>query len=292
MAFKRILIVGASGMLGRDLTADLRGKGYEVAALSSSDVNLLHPIDAIERVIARHTPEIIIHAAAFTDVDAAERDPEVAMTINKDGTRKLAVIARDLGAILAYISTDYVFDGNQRTPYTIADKPNPINAYGVSKYYGELMVQEILETAYIIRTSWLYGQHRHNFVQFVLDGARQGRPLRVVNDWTGSPTWTGSLSHQIERIVTSGAYGMYHACDRGAVSKFEQAQAICRASGLSTDHIQPASFREFSFTAQRPAYSALNPGELSVPSWETSLQGYLTQILPSPSSEAANTTHA
>ncbi len=279
MAFRKILVIGASGMLGRDLTAHLDAMGYEVSGLSSRDFNLLHPIDRLTRTAALHEPEVIIHCAAYTDVDGAEKDPELATAINKDGTRKSAVIARDLGAIFAYISTDYVFDGLKGGPYTVDDSPNPVNQYGLSKYYGELMVKEILDTAYIVRTSWLYGMHKRNFVQFVLDGARQGRPMRIVNDWTGSPTWTGSLSHLIEQIVTSGAFGTYHAADRGSVSKYDQALAVCKAAGLSATHIEPASWKDFSFLARRPSMSVLDPGELAVPSWETSLHAYLEQYL-------------
>lgn len=276
MALRRLLITGASGMLGRDLVTHLRAKGYDVTGVDSHTFNLLGPPDALRRAVERAEPELIIHTAALTDVDRAEREPELAMALNRDGTRTVAEIARDAGCLLAYLSTDFVFDGTAQRPYTPQDKPRPLSAYGLSKYYGELAVQERLDTAYIIRTSWLYGLHGRNFTQFVLDGVRQGRTLTLVNDWTGSPTWTGSLAVLIETIVTSGAYGVYHAVDRGAVSKYEQALAICRAAGLSAHGLTPVSARTLNFAASRPAYSVLDPSPLASPSWETSLAAYLT----------------
>ncbi len=277
MAFHNFLVTGANGMLGQDLVTYLKGKGYSVTGLSHQELDLLKPLDELKRTIARYEPEIIIHSAAYTNVDGAERDPELAMTINKDGSRKIAVIARDLGCILGYVSTDFVFDGAQNIPYTPEDRPNPVNAYGLSKYYGELMVKELLDSYYIMRTSWLYGVHRHNFVQYILEGARQGNPLTIVNDWRGSPTWTGSLSHMIEQLVTSGAFGTYHMVDEGAESKYTQALAICESAGLSTNHITPASYKDFSFSARRPIYSVLDSGTLATPHWKTSLQAYLQQ---------------
>ncbi|MBK8190921.1 MAG: dTDP-4-dehydrorhamnose reductase [Vampirovibrionales bacterium] len=277
MAIKRIVVTGAGGMLGRDLTAHLSAKGYDVTGLDSRTFNLLSPFDALQAVIARLEPELIVHAAAFTDVDRAEREPELAMAVNRDGARTVAEIARETGCLMAYVSTDFVFDGQSDRPYTPQDKPRPINAYGLSKYYGELAVQELIDTSYIIRTSWLYGLHGRNFSQFVLESVRQGRELSLVNDWTGSPTWTGSLSHMIEQIATSGAYGVYHAADAGAVSKYAQALGICRAAGLSTHRLKPVEARTLSFAAQRPAYSVLDCAPLPVPSWETSLAAYLTQ---------------
>lgn len=277
MAFRNIIVTGANGMLGRDLVSHLTRKGYDVVPCGSGDLNLLHSVDEIQRTLEGIEPDLIIHCAAYTDVDGAEKNPELATAINQDGVRKLAVAARDVGAILAYVSTDYVFDGTKGAPYTPDDKPNPISQYGLSKYHGELMVQEILDQYYILRTSWLYGLHRNNFVDFVLDGAKQGRQLTIVEDWVGTPTWTGSLSDIIERVVTSGAYGTYHTVDGGAVSKYQQAVRMCQLAGFSPEHIQPVHSNQLSFMARRPAYSALDPGDLVVPQWTTSFEAYLTQ---------------
>jgi dTDP-4-dehydrorhamnose reductase len=177
-----------------------------------------------------------------------------------------------------YISTDYVFDGlKQDGPYQPADRPNPINTYGLSKYYGELMLSELLEEYYIVRTSWLYGIHKKNFVQWVLESARAGTEIRVAEDWAGTPTWTGNLCVALENLMTSGQFGTHHAADQGVTSRFDQAQAICRTMGLSGGHIRPITLNELDLPANRPPYSPLDCPTLAVPSWETGLQGYLAQ---------------
>ncbi|MGE0201203.1 MAG: dTDP-4-dehydrorhamnose reductase [Candidatus Melainabacteria bacterium] len=277
MAFQRILVTGAAGMLGRDLCDYLKAKGYTVLAGTRSTLDLLKTQDELDRTLEELQPEIIVHAAALTNVDQAEREPELAMAVNKDGTRKLALAAAKVGATLAYVSTDYVFDGAKGSLYTVDDRPNPINTYGLSKYYGELQVSELLDTYYIMRTSWVYGIHGRNFVDFVIQAAREGREIPVVTDWVGSPTWTGNLCATIEKVFLSGRFGIYHTADEGAVSRFDQAQAICRAAGLSPDHIRPVSGRELSLPARRPDDTALDCSPLAVPSWKTSLQGYLAQ---------------
>ncbi len=277
MAIRKVMVTGASGMLGQDLIPFLQAKGYEVIPISQSQLDLLGTQESIYQVIKRVEPEVVVHCAAYTNVDGAERDPELAMAINKDGTLKMALACKNLGVIFAYVSTDFVFDGLKREPYTVHDRPNPISMYGLSKYYGELMVTEQLDQYYIIRTSWLYGIHRNNFVQFVLESARQGKELTIITDQVGSPTWTGSLSATIERVITSGAYGTYHGADAGEISRFDQAKAICKAAGFSTEHIRPVVASDLNLPAARPQYSVLDCGELSVPHWETSLQAYLEQ---------------
>ncbi|HEY9686857.1 MAG TPA: dTDP-4-dehydrorhamnose reductase [Coleofasciculaceae cyanobacterium] len=277
MAFKNIVVTGARGMLGQDLVPWLRAKGYEVYPYTRDTLSLLETEQSMRDKLEPVNPEVIIHAAAYTNVDGAEREPDLAMAVNKDGTQKLALAAKELGAIFIHISTDYVFDGLKRTPYLPTDRPNPVSMYGLSKYYGELMVSELLEEYYIIRTSWLYGIHKRNFVQWILDTARVGTPASVATDWVGSPTWTGSLCTAIESLMNSGAYGTYHVADAGAVSRYDQAVAICRAAGLSAEHIQPVSSRDLNLAANRPEYSALACPGLSVPNWETALQAYLEQ---------------
>lgn len=277
MAFKNIVITGAGGMLGQDLTLYLRDKGYEVFPVSSGALNLLGTTEHMREQLEPFQPQVIIHAAAYTGVDAAENEPDLAMAVNKDGTRKLAEVARHLDAILIYISSDYVFDGLAPTPYSPEDRPNPISVYGLSKYYGELMVSELLDAYYIVRTSWLYGIHKRNFVRRVLDTARSGGTIQATTDWIGSPTWTGSLCVALEKILQSGAYGTYHAADVGIISRYDQARAICRAAGLSEEHVRPVSAAELGLPAARPAYSPLECPGLCMPSWETTLQAYLEQ---------------
>lgn len=277
MAFKNIVVTGAKGMLGQELVPYLRAKGYDVHPTSSAYLNMLETTESMRDKLEPFHPEIIIHAGAYTSVDGAERDPDLAMAINKDGTQKLALAAQELGAILMYISTDYVFDGLKQKPYEPTDRPNPINTYGLSKYYGELMVSELLEAYYVVRTSWTYGIHKNNFVQWVLESARSGTEISVATDWVGSPTWIGSLCSAIETLMTSGAYGIHHVADAGEISRYDQALTICRAAGMSGENIRPVHNKDLNLQANRPQYSVLATPGLSTPSWETALQAYLEQ---------------
>jgi dTDP-4-dehydrorhamnose reductase len=277
MSSGNILVTGANGMLGKELIGYLKAKGYNVTGTTSSQLNLLGTSEEITAKLLDIEPDIIIHAAAFTNVDGAEETPELAFAVNKDGTRKLALVAQQLGAVMVYISTDYVFDGETDKPYTVKDRPNPINTYGLSKYYGELLVSEICDAYYIMRVSWLYGICGKNFVQWVLTCAQQGKEVSIVSDQVGSPTWIGSLCHTIETVMNSGMFGVYHCSDAGAVSRYEQAKTICSVAGLSSDAIQPILMRDFPQLAKRPVYTPLDCGNLMVPSWKTSLHGYIEQ---------------
>lgn len=277
MGFKNIVVVGASGMLGRKLTKHLKAKGYEVYPTSSSDLSLLQTEAQMKEKLEPFQPEVVIQCAAFTNVDGAERDPDLAMAVNKDGTSRLGLATQSLGAIFAYISTDYVFDGLKQEPYLPTDRPNPINTYGLSKYYGELLTSEQLEAYYIIRTSWLYGVHRNNFVQWVLDQARQGGTVKAATDWVGTPTWTGNLAMAIETIIHSGHYGTYHAADAGVLSRYEQALQICRMAGLSEEAVHPVESADLDLPANRPHYSPLACPGLFVPTWEAGFQAYFSQ---------------
>lgn len=277
MGFKNIVVTGANGMLGSELVPFLRAQGYTVFPTHRDTLNLLETQDGLRARLEPYAPEIIIHTAAYTNVDGAEREPELAMAINKDGTQKLALVAQELGAILVYVSTDYVFDGLKDSPYEPSDRPNPINTYGLSKYYGELMVTELLDEAYIVRVSWLYGIHRNNFSQWVLDSARLGNTVRAATNWVGSPTWTGSVCTALERIMTSGTYGVYHACDQGVISRHDQAMAMCQLAGLPTTQVEPVHSRDLNLLANRPDFTPMGSPNLPMPTWETSFHAYLTQ---------------
>lgn len=277
MGFGRIIVTGARGMLGRDLIPYLKAKGYDVIGTHSDYLSLLQTEEEIQQKLAVLNPGIIIHAAAYTNVERAETDADLAMMVNRDGTHKVAMAAKSLGAIMAYISTDYVFDGAKGSPYTVQDRPNPLGVYGRSKYYGELAVGKLLDTSYIIRTSWLYGVHGWNFIQYIIDAGQQGREISAISDQIGSPTWTGSLCLLIEKIITSGAYGIYHAADQGIISRYHQALTVCQYAGLSSHFVRPITTEELALKAPRPRYSALDPAPLPASSWETALQCYLRQ---------------
>jgi dTDP-4-dehydrorhamnose reductase len=277
MAYQNILITGAHGLLGHALTQHLKAKGATVIGAGRDTLDVLAPQADLHEHIEAWQPDLLIHAGAFTAVDQAEHEPERAMAVNAEGTRKLAAIAHDLGLVMVYISTDYVFDGTKGSPYTTTDRPNPISVYGQSKFYGELAVQELLDTYYIIRTSWLYGHGKANFVPWLLEGCRQGRPMQIVTDQFGSPTWVGSLCPLIEAIASSGTYGIYHGVDAGCVSRWEQAQVIAQAAGVSTASLTPVTTDTLGLAARRPQCSALNPSPLTVANWQTTLQSFLAE---------------
>jgi dTDP-4-dehydrorhamnose reductase len=297
-----IIVTGLNGMLGQklqhalpqgtkpdlthDLTPNTADEPFMLVGATSQAFNLLETLDSLSEKLDAYDAAIkqstgqalagIVHAAAYTSVDGAESNPDLAMAINREGTKKMAPLAKARDIPLVYISTDYVFDGEQRRPYLPTDKPNPINAYGLSKYYGELMVTELLSKYFIIRTSWVYGEHKNNFVRQVLTAAKAGSPQNVFTDQTGSPTYTGSLVPVIANALGSTAYGTYHACDRGVVSRYEQARIICDMAGLGSDHLVPITTDSLGLPAKRPIYSAMDPGTLPMPDWREALSEYLS----------------
>jgi dTDP-4-dehydrorhamnose reductase len=284
-AAKQIVVTGLNGMLGQQLAITLPMNDITILGVTSRAFNLLETEEALRQKLdaledAHGRIDAIVHAAAYTNVDGAEANAELAMAINKEGTHKMVLLAKQRDIPLVYISTDYVFDGMQPVPYTPQDKPNPINVYGLSKYYGELMVTEHLEKYFILRTSWVYGEHKPNFVSYVLQHARSGQQMPVFTDQVGSPTWTGSLAKLVAAALQSDAYGTYHACDRGVVSRFEQAKIICAMAGLGTDHLVPVTTASRQLTAKRPLFSAMDPGTLPTEDWRSSLQHYLQGLSP------------
>ncbi|MEB3245748.1 MAG: dTDP-4-dehydrorhamnose reductase [Vampirovibrionales bacterium] len=279
MPIKKIAITGAQGMLGRQLVDHFEAKGCQVLALTRQTLDLLGTTDEMLKVLEPFEPQVILHSAALTNVDTAQAQPELAMAINKDGTHKLAQTAQKLDCILAYVSTDYVFSGQAEAPYKTHDKPNPVNTYGLSKLYGELMVQELLDTYYIMRTSWLFGKYRSSFVDLAASSLKNKQPFKVIHDQVGSPSWTGSVSAMIEQVLESGAFGIYHtvcnqpASRRALVENVAQAlqlpMADCPIEWISRQALNPQT--------PRPGYTALDPSPLAAPHWRTALEAYLLE---------------
>jgi len=274
----KILIIGSSGMLGADLCQEL-AKDYEVYGtdIVHSPWSMVHGFvrgditdrKSIADIVDKIKPDIVIHAAAWTDVDGCELDSKKAYRINSEGTRNVAHVCRASDAIPIYISTDFVFDGRKKAPYKETDKTNPISVYGESKFKGEEVIKAILKRYYILRTSWLYGKHGKNFVDVILEKAKRKKALKVVNDQVGSPTYTKDLSKAIHvllnKIFTAyslelTAYGIYHVSNSGSVSWFEYAKEILRVrgQGLRVKEIIPISSEELARPAKRPAMSMLD----------------------------------
>ena len=225
----RIVVTGAEGQLGRSLQQALSGSDLFLVDLPEHDVTERR----IAGTIAESQPDLVIHAAAVTDVDGCERDPDSAFRVNALGTRNVAEACRLCDAALLYVSTDFVFDGTKGEPYLELDEPNPVCVYGRSKLAGELLVRELLSRYYIVRTAWLYGQGGRNFVTKILELAAHRDELSVVTTEVGSPTYAPDLAAAIARLIEYPLYGTYHLVNEGSCSRFELAESILRLAGNS-----------------------------------------------------------
>ena len=266
-----LLVTGAKGMLGQDLCPILEDAGYEVI---ETDVDTLDITNAeqVNQVLKDKMPEVVIHCAAYTNVDKAEEDLKTAELINVTGTENIADACGKLGITMVYISTDYVFDGTKDSPYTPQDKPNPINNYGMTKYEGEEAVRSFCEKHYIARTSWLYGHHGKNFVETMLS-LKDKEELKVVDDQIGCPTWTVELANGILKLLDSKPYGTYHVCGSGHTTWYGFAKEIFKLSGLEVN-LKPCTTDEFPRAAKRPAFSIME-NEGICRNWQFALKDYL-----------------
>ena len=253
----RILVTGAKGMLGTDLVPALESAHQVVPAdLEQAD---LTSWEAAWRLVEGAQPELVIHAAAMTDVDGCERDPEAAWRHNTLATWHVAAACQRLGAALLYLSTDFVFDGTKGGPYHEFDQPHPLNAYGASKWAGEVLVRQLCPCHYVVRTAWLFGRSGRNFVRTILARAREGGPLQVVADQVGSPTYSADLAAAIARhLVGNPCYGTYHLTNTGWASWADLAREAVAAAGLQCP-VTEISAADWPSPTRRPAMSALEP---------------------------------
>lgn len=279
----RIIVTGSRGMLGTDVMRMLAG-AYEVWGCDLHNCNIL-AANQFDELVASYHPDVVIHAAAYTNVDQAETDQAAALQLNATGTQYVAMAARQHQAKLVYLSTDYVFDGTKTTPYTEADAPNPLGVYGASKLRGEQQVQRIChEHEYlIVRIAWLYGQHGKNFVQTILQLARQHSVLRIVNDQTGAPTYTKDVVRGIQALLARNVAGIVHLTNDGTCTWHEFAQTILAMAGITDVAVQPISTAELQRPAPRPAYSVLDLARFAAMTgqrprhWKQGLQEYFEE---------------
>ncbi len=255
MSSMRILVTGANGQLGKDVVLVGAQKGHHILACTRYELDITNQLQC-EEVITSTKPDVIIHCAAYTAVDAAETDEDGAYLVNAVGSRNIAVAAEKIGAKVCYISTDYVFDGKSSLPYREYDNTNPQTVYGKSKRAGEHLVQSLSSKYFIVRTSWVYGVQGNNFVKTMLKLGMEKPSLQVVHDQIGSPTYTVDLAHFLERLIKTEAYGIYHASNTGSCSWFEFAQAIFDEAGLKPE-LLPCSTDKFTRPAPRPSNSVM-----------------------------------
>lgn len=314
----KVLITGASGLLGSELARVLSLRDHAVVATvrdpdalgsEGSELRALDVTDAeaVRTTVDETAPEVVFHCAAYTDVDGAEAHPHRAMAVNADGTRTVAHAALKSGAALVYPSTDYVFDGTKEGLYLPGDPRRPVNAYGRSKKAGEDALRAVGGRWLVLRTTWLYGAGGPDFVDTVLEKARAGEKLRVVDDQTGRPTWSGSLAPAlvdlVERAVEApdwlpmppagrgspaGLTGrILHLADRGTATWYDFARAIADVAGIDAE-IEPVSSAEWNAPAARPKNCVLDISAAEeclgrqMPDWKSSLERYLSTEIMSP----------
>lgn len=285
----RVLITGAGGQLGQDLVDAHTEAGDEVVGLTHADLDVSDEA-SVWAAVRDHTPDVVQHAAAWTNVDGCEDDPDKAHAVNALGSWWLARACDAAGASLVMVSTDYVFDGvggatagSEPTPYTEFQPVDPLNQYGRSKAAGEALVRQALDEHYIVRTAWVCGARGNNFVKTMLRVGKEQGKARVVDDQIGSPTFTRDLAAALREVAVSGRYGTYHRTNSGTCSWYDLAAATYELAGVDVD-LQPMKSDELDRPAPRPAYSVLSDrhavlsGLSEMPHWRDGLRDLLDEL--------------
>jgi dTDP-4-dehydrorhamnose reductase len=264
---KRAIVFGSSGQLGVELVRELKERGYTARGFERKAIDITDR-EAVEKCVADLDPGVVFNAAAYNQVDVAEREPQAAFLANALGVRNLAIACRQVDARFIHFSTDYVFDGASGRPYTEEDPTHPLGAYAVSKLAGELYAQAYLDAPLIIRTSGVFGPGglktaRGNFIELMLrlGSARSQQPIRVVEDHVASPTYAPVLAARTLDLLERNCSGVYHAGGGTPISWFEYARLIFESAGLHPE-LQPTNEREYRTAARRPKYSALSNAKM------------------------------
>jgi dTDP-4-dehydrorhamnose reductase len=282
----RVVVIGANGQLGTDVSREYQKEGEESTGLTHQDIDI-SSVESTRSALSVLRPEVIVNTAAMHHVENCEKEPLRAYEVNAIGARNLAMVARELDAKLVHVSTDYVFNGAKNQPYVEEDRAAPLNVYGNSKLAGEAFLQRLAEKYFIVRTSALYGKSPcrakggRNFVELMLKLAAERDELRVVHDEIVSPTSTAELAKQIVILSRTNHYGLYHATAEESCSWYEFANRIFELEGVNTK-VAVASPNEFPAKVPRPKYSVLENRALkalglnSLKSWREGLQCYLS----------------
>jgi dTDP-4-dehydrorhamnose reductase len=284
MDTRKAVVFGCRGQLGIELVAVLRERGYQVTGFDRTQVDIVDSAQ-VEQVFAREEPAIVINAAAYNQVDIAEKEPAAAMAANGLAVRNLAMACRQHDARFVHFSTDYVFDGTAGRTYTEEDATHPLGAYAVSKLAGELYAQAYLDNPLIVRTCGVFGPGglktaRGNFVEVMLRLAAGGQPIRVLDDHVASPTYAPLLAARSADLVDRGLTGVFHVGGGQAISWFDYAAIIFRIAGLHPE-LKPTNEREFRTAARRPKFSALSNAKMEgcgiepFPPLETAVRLYM-----------------
>ncbi len=278
----KVLITGSAGQLGVTLQSMLIG--HELALVDLPDFDITDR-EQISSIAASFLPDVIIHCAAYTDVDGCVSNPELAYRVNSFGTQNVALACQQTGAAMVHLSTNEVFSGNRPDGYDEWMVPDPQNTYGRTKAASEFHVRSILQRYYIVRTAWLYAPGGRNFIHAILQQAEQGNQLRVVTDEIGNPTHATDLAGAIVELIQTEQYGTYHLVNEGACSRFEFAQEVLRLGGSSEIEIVPILSSEFTRASTPPPYGVLNNicGRsigIRLRPWRVALAEYIANHMP------------
>ncbi len=279
---KRLIVTGAGGMLGADVTRQF-SSNFKVTALTRKELDITDK-KAVRQVFKHYRPEIVINCAAFTRVDDCESMKETAFSVNAEGPGILASACRDSGALLVHISTDYVFDGSKKSPWKEDEPKAPLNIYGKSKLQGEKRVEARCENYLIIRTSWLFGLNGPNFITTMLDLSKKRDELSVVNDQEGSPTSTRDLAWGIKMLVMHDLRGVFHCCNSGSCTWFDLCRFVFEKRGIKGVTLKPVPSESFPRPAARPEYSVLDTSRFKkftgrkMRPWQQAVSEYLSDL--------------
>lgn len=283
MTVKRIIVTGANGQLGQSLKDLIEGDPEISAVYADIEDFDITDTDSTESFLGNHPFDVIVNCAAYTAVDRAETERELAEKINGEGPAVIGSLAKKFGGKVIHISTDYVFDGNHNTPYRENDPVNPQTVYGSSKLHGEAKLLDAAPDSIIIRTAWLYSPYGKNFFLTMRNKAMANENVRVVADQKGTPTFAGDLAAAIIKIIKSETWhpGIYHFTNEGETTWYEFASEIYRLTGAETEKVAPIATGEYPAVAQRPAYSVLDKSKIKqtykidIPDWQSRLSALI-----------------
>lgn len=279
----KILIVGGRGMLGTDLM-EAFSSVHDTTGMDLPELDITQ-LEQCHAKLKEFRADVVLNAAAFTQVDACESREREAFLVNGHGAGNLAIAAASSGAMLVHYSTDYVFDGQKEAAYVEEDLPNPQNVYGKSKLLGETLIREHCPNHLILRTSWLFGPNGNNFIRTIVNAARKGNPLRVVNDQKGSPSYSKDLAAHTLRMIAAGCRSTYHVTNSGYCTWYELASEAVAWAGMQSIPIAPVSSSEFPRPAPRPANSVLANAHLQrdglplMRPWQAAIREYVEHYL-------------
>ena len=278
----RVFVTGVKGQLGYDVMNELEKQGLEGIGVDIDEMDITDA-DQVNKVIKEAAPDAVIHCAAYTAVDAAEDNEEICRKVNAQGTENIAKVCEELDIKMMYISTDYVVNGQGERPWEPDDEREPLNVYGQTKYEGELAIEEHVKKFFTVRIAWVFGVNGKNFIKTMLNLGKTHDHLTVVNDQTGSPTYTYDLARLLVDMIQTDKYGRYHATNEGLCTWYEFACEIFKQAGMDVS-VAPVSSDEYPAKAKRPSNSRMDKSKLTangfqpLPTWQDALSRYLKEI--------------